>query len=381
MMQGKIIELQALRGLAAILVVFYHITAISLFDDTQSSTLLALKSFWAMYGSLGVPLFFVLSGFIITMSIFGGKETRISPKDFLLRRVIRVYPVYWLYLFAMLFLTILQYFFSSKSAVEINFIYFLKSFFLWPTFDKYGQFYPLLWVGWSLVFEMYFYIVFFIALHLSFSYLRTLAFISSVMFIGFVLPYLLVNDVSERTALGYLLCNKLNIFFLSGIVLAGFYSVGFFSRLVIQKVIGIIFIFIMLIMLLRYFYMEPVGDVNFFISLSFSSFFVAYCLIPKKTGVAIYKALAVVGDASYTLYLSHFILIILVTSLWKRGIFLLPENFDLVSALFLLTFLVFISIYLYRFVEKPIIYTLVSAYERNKKSEYSYSSRNFMNKV
>ncbi|HEY0254337.1 MAG TPA: acyltransferase family protein, partial [Kofleriaceae bacterium] len=70
-------NLHVLRVIAALGVVYYHIT---------SSAGLDLR---ANLGSRGVDVFFVISGFII--AFIGSKK----PDQFLLRRAIRVVPFYW----------------------------------------------------------------------------------------------------------------------------------------------------------------------------------------------------------------------------------------------------------------------------------------------
>ncbi len=77
---SRLSELDALRGIAALAVVFDHITL----DRPQG------KNFW-VYGLTGVDLFFMISGFVIFMSL----EHTKNAKDFVIRRITRLYPAYW----------------------------------------------------------------------------------------------------------------------------------------------------------------------------------------------------------------------------------------------------------------------------------------------
>ena len=80
----RINELDTFRGIAAMAVLLYHYT--SRYNEFFDST--SVLSF--SYGWMGVPLFFMLSGFVITLTVNRCK----SPFDFLYRRFIRLYPTY-----------------------------------------------------------------------------------------------------------------------------------------------------------------------------------------------------------------------------------------------------------------------------------------------
>ncbi len=83
----RIKELDAFRGIAAVAVMIYHYT--TRYDACYSS---AVTPFGLKYGWLGVPFFFILSGFVITLTI----ERCKSPKEFLAKRILRLYPTYWI---------------------------------------------------------------------------------------------------------------------------------------------------------------------------------------------------------------------------------------------------------------------------------------------
>lgn len=73
-------ELDSMRGIAALMVVFFHFTM-----HREE----AKYGFEA--GRTGVDLFFIISGFVIFMSL----EKTIKSRDFIINRVIRLYPTYW----------------------------------------------------------------------------------------------------------------------------------------------------------------------------------------------------------------------------------------------------------------------------------------------
>jgi len=95
-------NLDGLRAIAALSVVFYHITHWFHFPNTSFFEGLKLVlSFGDSGGSLGVCFFFILSGFLITYLLFMEQEknTVIHIPFFYLRRVLRIWPLYYLTIF------------------------------------------------------------------------------------------------------------------------------------------------------------------------------------------------------------------------------------------------------------------------------------------
>jgi len=143
-----ILPIQYLRGVAALMVVWWH--AVQQVPDVG----LVLSQ---GFGSSGVDLFFVISGFI--MVVTAGKSA-ITPREFLRRRVIRVVPLYWVLTLAMV----------SLACVEPNWFKTLKvapltlaeSLLFIPHFSASfpNMIWPLLVPGWTLNYEMYFYVIF-----------------------------------------------------------------------------------------------------------------------------------------------------------------------------------------------------------------------------
>ena len=88
MLNQRISSLEALRFLAALCVVLYHIPTIGL-------------------GAFGVDVFFIISGYVMMLSTAKGSEL------FLLKRAIRIIPVYWIATLGVFFMTV---FFSQLFA-------------------------------------------------------------------------------------------------------------------------------------------------------------------------------------------------------------------------------------------------------------------------
>jgi peptidoglycan/LPS O-acetylase OafA/YrhL len=82
--------LDALRFVAALSVVAFHFTGINPAWEGRAPSSVDPVGRWAAYGAMGVPLFFVISGFVVLMTAWG----RDVP-HFVASRVGRLYPAYW----------------------------------------------------------------------------------------------------------------------------------------------------------------------------------------------------------------------------------------------------------------------------------------------
>ena len=92
---GHIPALDGLRGVAILLVMVYHFT--DGYIRTSSGVLHEVCS----VGWCGVDLFFVLSGFLITGILCDAKDGVLYFQNFYMRRVLRIFPLYYGFLFAL----------------------------------------------------------------------------------------------------------------------------------------------------------------------------------------------------------------------------------------------------------------------------------------
>lgn len=166
--QPMLDSIQALRGLAALLVVTLH--------SQLELTVPGLPVFgWftehvVQRGNAGVDIFFVISGFIIAWIAVLGRAAPEGPLEFGARRFFRVVPVYWLL--------------SAACALLFNplgWTGFMNSLAFLPTNAWEAPFYgsPALFVGWSLNYEVFFYAVCMVALCAG---RRALVIVAAVLF-------------------------------------------------------------------------------------------------------------------------------------------------------------------------------------------------------
>ena len=155
-------SLQALRFIAAALVVISHIR-----------TEFRLTPF----GSSGVDVFFVISGFIIYY------VTREGAPQFFTRRLIRIVPLYWLG--TLLLAGVAMKAPSMLHGLQFDATTLLGSLFFIPVWNESFQYHlPLLLLGWSLNYEILFYLIFFVALTISFPHRLLL---TSALLVGLAL--------------------------------------------------------------------------------------------------------------------------------------------------------------------------------------------------
>jgi len=83
--------LDGVRGLAILMVLVFHFVAQATATNRAEAGLKWLLS----YGLLGVDLFFVLSGFLITGILYDARAERSYFKSFYMRRVLRIFPLYY----------------------------------------------------------------------------------------------------------------------------------------------------------------------------------------------------------------------------------------------------------------------------------------------
>lgn len=103
---SRIPPLDGVRGLAALLVLFYRywqfggfaaFTALGPFFSALSFGRVSDPRF-VVFGETGVDLFFVLSGFLITRILIAAKGGKGYFRNFYARRVLRIFPLYYLFL-------------------------------------------------------------------------------------------------------------------------------------------------------------------------------------------------------------------------------------------------------------------------------------------
>jgi exopolysaccharide production protein ExoZ len=199
--QETVLSIQYLRAVAAIAVVIFHASN----NEFQ-------------VGMAGVDVFFVISGFIMWTTTIGKP---MSPAEFMSRRLTRIVPLYW----AMTLFTALITISPPKVGLAADAEHLVRSLLFLPAniVDPGHPFLmpPVLGVGWTLNLEMYFYIVFALALMLPAR--ERLAFIGAVI----ATPVILGVFIADQLPLALRFYTRPELLeFIAGVALGAAYAAG-----------------------------------------------------------------------------------------------------------------------------------------------------------
>ena len=253
-------------------------------------------------------------------------------------------------------------------------LFFLKSLFFIPALNINGQLFPLHGVGWTLNMEMFFYIIFAFALFFGKKLAPILAILVLLAVKAIYLSGLCTNIYFKFYSHDYIM------FFIAGIILHYLYN--YFQNKVISKKISLLFI-ISSIAFLLLFNLTHIFT-NDFISYLPPTFLVGAALAGHLSGIQCNnKNLILLGNASYSIYLIHCIIIEhLRCKIIDWPVLDFSHNLIGLSVVFIIT--IFLSVITYKYLEAPTIKKLKSIFtpkkdyakpnENSKIPEIEYSS-------
>lgn len=326
-------SIQILRFLAAAIVVVAHATQAYLIkvQGTDGS------GYWHL-GTFGVDVFFVISGFVMVAASDRLGRNLAAAWLFLKRRFVRVVPLYWFYTTAKIAIVFLFPFASEKEVP--SFFHIISSYLFFPFEGRLGGYWPVLPVGWTLNFEMFFYICF----ALSILFFRN-------RIVGVIFFFSVVAALACYFDDGWILFYKDSVLieFLFGMVIARWAGqVVSFFRGARYRTEGAVILFIVAL-LFAYFFDSGARGVFWGVPAAFI-LIGALMLEPLRSG-PVSSVLSALGGSSYSLYLSHTFTVPVVVL-----IFSVKFGFGLPSTVFLcIVISVLVSEFLYLFVEKPLV--------------------------
>lgn len=332
------------------LVVYTH-TLSELYNSAQAK--FYYLRFW---GGIGVDLFFIISGFIMTIILPNYIGETDSAKDFIVKRAIRILPLYWLLSSVLVFL-------SRHNPNVLTRDILLKTYFLFPIFDKSSFIFAFIPQSWTLAYELYFYFIIFLAL----VFMKRRA--NSTVIIALALLVVLGLLIHG----GYLitfLTSPLLIEFIFGITIGSIYhsTVKKGDRAGKNKVLknlsipfiitGAALMCITIFVGTKPFYIAEDVAADNVLAIQRSLYWGVPCgLLVCGYLFAEYfyrlKAPAVlvaIGDASFSCYLVHFVFLRKLEAIFQRSA---KINSDLYVPIYLVLVLA-LSFAVYKFVERPL---------------------------
>lgn len=290
-----IIKIQYLRGLAALMVVLVHL-------QIQRERLGSLHYDISIL-SAGVDIFFVISGFVMW---FTTSDLRLDPKEFLRRRIIRIVPIYWAITGVMLVSLLVYPKIVQTAVIEQSHV--LASFLFFPYPNPVsGEYTPLLIPGWTLNYEMFFYVVFAAAMGLCGR--RLIA--RCMLIVGTLLTLVMIGKTLAPTGLGAFYTAEIILNFACGILVCIAFQSGRIVRsswwwlLVAAGVATLIAVGLA---------GEAIAGHPFIILAATAIVFGTVQTLPAQP----VPPLAALGDWSYSLYLVHPLVLSASYQAWRK---------------------------------------------------------------
>ncbi len=283
-------NIQILRGIAAVMVLVYHIG-----NELSDRGFPVAVPEGVGLGSAGVDIFFVVSGFIMVHSTAAAFAKPGAPVLFLLRRIVRLVPLYWLVTTCIVAALALQVGPAALDRDTLRWAAASYAFLFYPHVG--GGDFPIYAQGWTLNFEMVFYVGF--AAALAFKRSKAL----SALSVGF----LALSMVGWFVVLPWpatRLTDSNSVEFVLGIALAQIYARGF--RLSARAAVALAAAGVLAFAL-------TIGSVDDWLPArgfvwgppALAIVAAAALFTPQGSGGA-RRALEALGDASYSLYLVHY---------------------------------------------------------------------------
>lgn len=297
----KIDFIQAMRGIAALCVVLYH----GSFWTGKISEI--TKYIFYPAGYFGVSLFFVISGFIMVISTKRSDSSINYVILFLIKRFTRIWPTYFIAtLLTLLLLSGIDWFLDAG-----RFVYFLRSVAFIPKGDALAPTFgmPALSIGWTLTYEMLFYLIF--AISMLTGALRWVTFYSLIIVLLIATPFFLAGRVESAPTSDYgfssiilgLITSPIIWLFVSGVAIGNVYSSRFAvkSRLMCWLVI----MAAVAIVIFQYISRFKIGHGILEWGLSIIPLVFCFAISSKTINFRFPSPLIYLGNISFSLYLVH----------------------------------------------------------------------------
>lgn len=293
----KFSSIQYLRIAAALGVVFFH-ASLSLLNGRAKIPL--------NYGQLGVDMFFVISGFII---FYTTADDEMPPGVFLLRRAIRLVPLYFIFTTIAFLIAIVAP--AAARSIDTSLFDYFRSILFIPFINSKTQVaWPILSQGWTLNFEAIFYLIFAACLFLQ---REKRLFLCSAILVLLVAARWILHPVDAVTST---YTNSRLVEFVFGMV------IGYVVRIYPQKLAITMLVFSLAAALAIGAYFMDSGatiaaNLSFFFGLPCAAIVCGMLWLDINGKIPQIPALILAGDASYSLYLGHIFVLSVLRRPWS----------------------------------------------------------------
>ena len=335
-LQTSLSNIQMLRAFAAILVIMHH----TLPHYHAMGGSLAWIEAISMWGFAGVDIFFVISGFIMAYTTFHKERTFFNAKIFLKHRLFRIFLGYWPFFAVMLLILLVG---NPDKLSKLD----LFGSFLLINSDMFQLVLP---VSWSLSYELYFYFLFLFTFFFTLKHLYLLI----PTLVLFLLAYLFYAPSQND----YFFYSPFLLEFFAGVLLYMYKE--YLMRLWLLPIAVIL-------MILAYSYgitHETKNGLYRVITFGSGAFFIVLIalIMESKNIYKTHHYLTRLGDASYTLYLSHLIILELFYKTGMRHLFTTHTStiVPLLGFLSILSLCIIFSLLYYQKIEKPLYQKSIS---------------------
>ena len=331
----KVQSIQYLRAMAALMVVGVHLE--------QPLRRLGYDGLFPSFLASGVDIFFVISGVVMWLSTDG---RNVTSGNFLLRRIIRIVPMYWLLTAFFTVILLVAPGIVSNGKFDISHVVASFLFIPWahPSFS--GNLFPVLVPGWTINAEMFFYVVFSVALMLSPRW-RVAA--VSALFGCLVVAGMVLKPSGSLSFYTHSLFLEFAIGLLVGQIYTSGYQfvAGVAAKMLLAGVVGLA-----LFPVVESFW----GQIDRLVVRGLPAALVVCGMIHLERAGAVgeYKTLSFLGDASYSIYLVQPIPLAAWSFLLARAsLFLAPATLRIVYVPLALASTMIAGCLAYLLVERP----------------------------
>jgi peptidoglycan/LPS O-acetylase OafA/YrhL len=295
-MQKYIDNLTLLRGICCIWVLFFHIK--TEVDLTENSLVFYIFS----KGYLGVDFFFILSGFIISLNYSDKILSIISVKNFLKRRLLRIYPLHIFSLLILIFFSLVydflnfdlelvkQKYLSQKSSYNVvSLVYNLFLVHSWGLDSKLSWNIP----SWSISTELFSYLMFPVLIYLRNNLFTKI--IVCLLTLSYFYIFIIKTNLNYHYDFGII--RNLFEFYIGYLLSKYYYKIYFYNKKKLVLIIG-------LILASSFYYLYKI---DFLFIIIFCFIILIFSFIKKINFYPLNK----LGEISYSFYLNQWTIILI----------------------------------------------------------------------